>query len=351
MSRRLLLGAAASTSRHVVGRCRLFHLRACSFSTSTSTRLTTTTTVLPSNLEFDKRSSFAPRPSSLIKKEDEEHEDKNVDMDDHDEEEHMEDNEMLFVRGTMNQRRVIPLPDRLHVAVYDKMDASHPVGTLYLSEKLFGHDDIRIDLLQRTVQYQRNQKRGKRKAKTKTIGEVSGSGRKVRQQKGSGRARAGHSRPPHWRGGAKAHGPKGSIQDYSNCKLNKHVKRLALTHALSQKLKEQNLILLNDLQLESHKTKPWMDVLEQWNIGGRNGTTCYILDHNEEEEENDDEGNAPHGTHLNVNLTVASQNIYKIKVSHQLRANVYDILKHEKLILTVNAVMALEQRLEGLLRY
>ena len=92
-------------------------------------------------------------------------------------------------------------------------------------------------------------------------------------------ARAGHSRPPHWKGGAKAHGPRGSIQDYANCKLNKKTKRLALAHVLSQKLKEGNLILLNDLSVPSHKTKELATILEQWNIGGRQGTTAYICDH------------------------------------------------------------------------
>ena len=367
LSRRLLLGAA---SRHVVGRAytstlHLFHQRAFS---------STNMTVLPPNLEFDKRSTFAP--TKLIKKtnENENHDDDDDDdvlVNDKDKESNDEDDDeqVLFVRDNNNnsnkrpkQRRVIPLPDRLHIAVYDKMDASQPVGTLYLSERLFGHDVIRVDLLKRAVVYQRNQKRGKRKAKTKTISEVSGSGRKVRPQKGSGKARAGHSRPPHWRGGAKAHGPKGSIQDYSNCKINKHVKKLALTHALSQRLKEQNIIVLNDLQLETHKTKEFMTILEQWNIAGRNGVTCDILDDINDDTTNDIEQQqdqqekkrsktTTNNTYLPINLTVASQNINKIRVSHQLRANVYDILRHEKLILTVNAVMALEKRLEGLLRY
>jgi large subunit ribosomal protein L4 len=250
---------------------------------------------------------------------------------------------------------VIALPDRLYVRVLDKTDASQVVGTLYLSERIFGHDTIRVDLLQRTVEYQRNQKRGKRTAITKTIGQVRGSTRKVRAQKGSGNARAGHSRPAHWRGGAKAHGPKGYIQDYSNCKLNKHVRKLALTHALSQKLREDNVMLVNDLHLESHKTKHLSALLQALfldNTGQeqqqRHGASCYILDHVVNDDKDDNETQVGH---VPVNLTVASQNLYNVKVSNQLRANVYDILKHEKLILTVSAVTALEERLERLLRY
>ena len=82
------------------------------------------------------------------------------------------------------------------------------VGTVNLPSEIFGKHPIRTDLIHRVVVYQRNKKRGKRNggARTKTISEVSGSGKKMRQQKGTGMARCGHKRPPHWRGGAKAHG-------------------------------------------------------------------------------------------------------------------------------------------------
>ena len=94
----------------------------------------------------------------------------------------------------------------------------------------------------------------------------------MRQQKGLGMTRAGHkhpAHPAHWRGGAKAHAPKGWIQNYET-KLNKKVRKLGLKHALSQKLLEGNLTVLNDLQtLESHKTKTLISQLDQFDIGGR----------------------------------------------------------------------------------
>ena len=107
-----------------------------------------------------------------------------------------------------------PLPQRLYVQVYSfppdnsLSNTNDTVGTLYLNEMVFGRTPIRTDLIHRVVVYQRNKKRGLRNAgaRTKTISEVSGSGKKMRPQKGSGKARCGHKRPPHWRGGAKAHG-------------------------------------------------------------------------------------------------------------------------------------------------
>ena len=211
-------------------------------------------------------------------------------------------------------------------------------------------DPIRPDLLQRVVTWQRNKKRGKRKAKTKTISEVSGSGRKVRNQKGGGVARAGHSRPAHWRGGAKAHGPKGSIQDYTS-KLNKAVRRLGLKHALSQKLKEGNLILTSGLELESHKTKHFATILDKHDIGGQYGATAFVVDHataNDVGEGGDYDVDVTASDSIggiNVNLKVASRNLYKVKVVNQLGSNVYDILGHEKLVLSLGALKALEERL------
>jgi hypothetical protein len=144
-------------------------------------------------------------------------------------------------------RRAIPLPQRLNVQVHQFYDNAHAlileddnddsnsnttkdskhedtvevndhkdknarsrvvVGTVQLPPDIFGKNPIRTDLIHRVVVYQRNKKRGKRNggARTKTISEVRGSGKKMRQQKGTGMARCGHKRPPHWRGGAKAHG-------------------------------------------------------------------------------------------------------------------------------------------------
>jgi len=261
-----------------------------------------------------------------------------------------EEEELYDLTNRPEPYRAIPLPDRLHVPVY-QLDHRQPlkqeVGTIHLDPKIFGLDPIRVDLLHKVVRYQRNKKRGKRfPAKTKTISEVRGSGRKVRQQKGLGRARAGHRRPAHWRGGAKAHGPKGVAQDYTT-RLNKKVRQLGLRHALSQKLKEGNLVVTSDLRAESHKTQPLERNLKKLGVAGSK-SPAFILDDARDEVGEDgeiDEENIRSVGGVDINFKVASGNIRKARVLNQLGANVYDILKHEKLVLSLAAISALEERL------
>jgi large subunit ribosomal protein L4 len=306
---------------------------------------------LPPNLTFDRKSSFAPKTPKLARPkppkppqpdDSEEAKDGVVDSagEEVDDYEDYDDYDEEININLDTPQFVIPLPDRLKVDVQNALDGSVN-GTLWLDPSVFGVD-IRIDLIKQNVDYIRNKLRGQRKSKTKTIGEVSGSGRKVRNQKGTGMARAGHSRPAHWRGGAKAHGPKNN-RDYGDVKMNKKAKRLAMVSTLSQKLKEGNVILLDHLKLPSHKTKEWSSILESvYGISGREGTTALILDHYLENAEEEGEHAAFHG--VPINLWVASGNQYKIKVANQRFANVYDILKHDKLVLTLDALQQIEAR-------
>jgi len=240
----------------------------------------------------------------------------------------------------------IPLPQRLHVPIFD-LTSGTEAGTIHLSESIFGHDPIRTDILHRCVTYQRNKKRGLRNngARTKTISEISGSGKKVRAQKGGGVARAGHKRPAHWRGGAKAHGPKGNDQNYET-KLNKKVRKMGIRMALSQKLKEGNLTLVNSFSgLESYKTKVLATALGGLaDIGGRFGCTAYVIDHVPVEEEEDADGTLKAVSGVHINLQVASGNMLKVKTRNQQFVNVYDMLKYEKLVLSLSALQALEER-------
>lgn len=321
---------------------------------------------LPPNLTFDSRSSFAPKaanpviltPSTLndgdtksTGKDDGIISEDNLerlrgDVDDEDD----EDLDELIATGMDDKlatlRHVVPLPDRLKVNVHHGLDGSLS-GTLWLESTVFGVDPIRIDLIKQAVNYIRNKIRGRRKAKTKTISEVSGSGRKVRQQKGTGKARAGHSRPAHWRGGAKAHGPKNSV-DYGDVKMNKKTKRLAMSSVLSQKLKEGNLIVIDNLLLESHKTAPWASMLENVYGIGRNGSSALIVDHYLDSIDENATEQTTHASHhgVPINLWVASANVPKVKVVKQSFANVYDILKKEKLVLTLSALEIMEKRLK-----
>jgi large subunit ribosomal protein L4 len=318
--------------------------------TSVSTAESDINESLPSNLTFDLRSSFAPRVEPILSipsKESIDEEKTELDSEDSDIDyldDNVDDDEPDYASLDV-QRHVVPLPDRLKTNVHYGLDGSVS-GTLWLDPSVFGNDPIRIDLIKQSVDYIRNKIRGRRKAKTKKIGEVSGSGRKVRQQKGTGKARAGHSRPAHWRGGAKAHGPRNAT-DYGNVKMNKKTKRLAMANTLSQKLKEGNLIVVDSLRLESHKTSPWATVLESaFNIG-LNGSSALIVDHyHDSSPEGDTVDHASHNG-VPINLWVASGNIAKVKVVNQSFANVYDIMKKEKLIVTLSALEILEKRLKG----
>ena len=255
-------------------------------------------------------------------------------------------------------RVVIPLPERLNANVHYGKDGSLS-GTIPLEESVFGIDPIRIDLMKQAVDYIRAKIRGRRKNVTKTISQVSGSGRKVRQQKGTGSARAGHSRPNHWRGGAKAHGPKGSIQDYGKIQMTKKMRQLAMSSVFSQKLKEGNLILMDNLCLDSHKTQPWANVLNEAFGIGRTGTSALIVDHyfpavtapigaHEDGSSSGSSDKPEHGSYngVPINLWVASSNIPKVKVVNPSFVNVYEVLKKEKLVMTMEALKIFEHRLK-----
>lgn len=299
---------------------------------------------IPPNLHIDPRSSFLvhknPRPSlsATPRPAGDSSSDDGVELIEDDNEEFDD----LAVDTAYLQREVryaVPLPDRLRATVW-ALDGTE-AGSLWLDARVFGRDPIRIDLLKRAVDYIRAKIRGRRSAVTKTIAEVSGSGRKLRPQKGLGKARVGHRRPPHFRGGAKAHGPK-NVTDYGNTKLNKKVRKQALCHALSQKLKEGNLMLVNSLEIESHKTRVLDDVLRQWTIGGTDGASALVLDHYYPAA--DSALKMYRG--VPANLFAAARNIPRVRVGNTHAANVYDLLKHDKVVLTLEALKVLEGRLK-----
>jgi large subunit ribosomal protein L4 len=135
--------------------------------------------------------------------------------------------------------------------------------------------------------------------------------------------------------------------------MNKKVRNLAIRNVLSQKLKEQNLILVNQFHnLPSHKTKTLAEWLEPFGIAGRHGTTALMLDsywpeYNPDKKGGDEEAQATSYRGVPINMHVASGNLYKLKIGNQLRdLNVYDVLKHEKLVMTLDALAALEARLK-----
>jgi large subunit ribosomal protein L4 len=172
---------------------------------------------------------------------------------------------------------------------------------------------IRKDILSRVVQWQLAKRRsGNHKAKG--ISDISGTTKKPHRQKGTGRARQGSLRSPHMRGGAVIFGPV--VRDHS-FSLPKKVRKMGLRCALSARMKENKLFVMDDLSMESRKTK---DVVQIFSgsvlmIGGE--TVCQ-------------------------NLKNAISNVHSLNVLPRHGINVYDILRHDQLILSRDAVQYLE---------
>merc|ERR1711871_1373746 len=196
-----------------------------------------------------------------------------------------------------------------------------PVGQVSLSEDIFGIPP-RNDILQRVVRWQLA-KRRRGLAKTKARGEVSGGGKKPWKQKGTGRARAGSIRSPLWRGGGRTHGPRGD-RDWSH-KLPKKVRKLGLKAALSTKLRENRLVVVDSLQMESYKTADYVSVLNEFEWK----SALFI--------EGDDEDNLNAKTGLN--------NVHYADILPSRGANVYSILRRDMLVLTSAGLKDLEERL------
>ena len=194
------------------------------------------------------------------------------------------------------------------------------VGEIDLAPGVFDVP-VRSDLLARAVQWQLSRRQAGTH-KTKTYGEVAGSTRKIVKQKGSGGARHGGIRAPQFRGGGKAFGP---VPRSHATDLPKKVRALALRTALSAKVKEGRLIILDDAKLAEGKTK-----FLAAKFGVLGWKSALIIG----------------GAELDVNFTRAARNIPHIDVLPQQGANVYDILRRETLVLTKAAVAHLEERLK-----
>ena len=178
---------------------------------------------------------------------------------------------------------------------------------------------INVDLMhQAYVQQMANARLGTHK--TKTRAEVSGGGRKPWRQKGTGRARAGSRRSPLWRGGGVIFGPKPRDYGYT---LPKKVRSEALRVALSDKLNEEKLLVIRDFGLSEIKTAKFAQVL------GAYETKSVLIVTSEPDEA----------------LELSSRNVPNVKVMRAEGLNVYDILRHDNLMISETAVAAIEERL------
>ena len=182
---------------------------------------------------------------------------------------------------------------------------------------LFG-TEVKAHLLHSAVVNQLANRRAGTAA-TKTKGLVSGGGKKPFKQKGTGRARAGSSRSPLWRHGGTVFGPQPRDYSYS---MPKKEKRAALAAALSSKVSEQRMILLDKLELTGPRTKQMAELLKA--LGVSESALVLIMGENK-------------------NVSLASRNMPSIKVLRMENINVYDLLKYRYLITTQDALTAMQE--------
>jgi large subunit ribosomal protein L4 len=190
------------------------------------------------------------------------------------------------------------------------------VGQMDLPDAVFGAK-VNPNLLHETVRwYQATMRAGTHK--TKGRGEVSGAGRKLWKQKGTGRARVGSIRSSIWRKGGTVHGPQPRSYAY---RLPRKMVLGALRSALSAKLAEQKLVVVDAWQLDSHKTKPFRQVLDR--LDGDTKTVLLIE------------------TSANRNLELASRNLEGVKLVAPHALQPYDLLRHDHLVLSKEAAVRL----------
>ena len=190
------------------------------------------------------------------------------------------------------------------------------VGTIDLSDAVFGVEVNEHLMHMAVVQQLANKRQGTQKAKTRS--EVSGGGRKPWRQKGTGHARQGSTRAPQWTGGGVVFAP--TPRDYS-FKLNKKEKRAALKSALSSRVQENKFIVVDEMNFGEIKTKNFQNMLNNLSVA----KALVVIE----------EGN--------TNAVLSARNIADVKTAGTNTINVYDILKYNTVIVTKAAVATIEE--------
>ena len=193
------------------------------------------------------------------------------------------------------------------------------VGSVELTDSVFGLEP-RADILHRVVTWQRAKQRAGTHA-VKSVSDVAGSGKKAFKQKKTGNARQGERYNVHMRGGGVVHGPV--VRDHS-IDLPKKIRSLGLKMALSSKAQDGSLVIIDSEKLASAKTNAFAKQLKKLDIA----SALFVG-----------------ATELDENFKKSAANIANIDVLPTIGLNVLDILKHEKLVLTADAVKAVEARL------
>jgi large subunit ribosomal protein L4 len=198
--------------------------------------------------------------------------------------------------------------------------ASKEVGEIELNDMVFGVP-LNEPLIHEAVRsYQANRRQGT--SATKTRGDVSGAGRKLWRQKGTGRARIASLRSPLWKGGGNVHGPQPRDWSYN---LPKKMRKRAMCSAISERLREGNLVIVNELKFDSPKTRDFINTLGSLKLNGK----TLIVD-----------------SLKNTNLMLASRNVQTTKVVNSYGVNIYDLVNHQKVVLTPKTV----EELTGILQ-
>ena len=190
------------------------------------------------------------------------------------------------------------------------------VGSIELNDAVFGVEVNEHLVHMAVVNQLTNNRQGTQSAKTRS--EVSGGGRKPWRQKGTGHARQGSTRAPQWTGGGIVFAPK--PRDYS-FKMNKKEKRIALLSALSSKVAESKIVVLDEFKLDEIKTKKFVEVMNNLKVEN----ALVVL-----------EGE-------NKNVVLSGRNIPSVKVTATNEINTYDVLKYTTLVVTKAAVEKLEE--------
>ncbi len=205
----------------------------------------------------------------------------------------------------------------MKVSIYNL--EKNAVGEIELDPDVFGLYS-RPDIIKRVIDWQLAKRRSGTHS-TKTISQVSGTTKKPHSQKGTGKARQGSLRQVHMRGGAVSHGPIFRSHEYS---LTKKFKRLGLCHAISAKLSQNSMFVIDNFDIEAPKTKIVQEKLA--NFGFKN---YFLID----------------AQNVHQNLACACKSLYNVNIVPQVGANVYDIMKHECLIISTDAIAMLTARL------
>lgn len=214
------------------------------------------------------------------------------------------------------------------------------VGTVELSDSVFGVE-VREHLFYEAVRYQLAKRRAGTHA-TKSRSMVSGGGRKPFRQKGTGRARAGTTRAPHWRGGGVVHGPHPRSHALQ---MNKKARKAALCAALSRRCEEKSLTIFDDFTVETVRTKIFKSVMTTFSF---NDLLLIYPAFVPSADATADENQASKEAHIAKYDAVyrSGRNLPKVTVLSVDGLNVYDVLKHKNLALTQEAAKQIAGRME-----